>query len=184
MKKFMMNFSERKKKKMFKVYTDGACKGNGKTSAKGGWAFAIYDESDNLLFAKSGHEEGTTNQRMEINAILQACDVIAAIAKLSKNEVFSCNIHSDSAYCIRCYTEAWYSRWETNGWKTAGREPVKNKDLWERLVPYFKDSRFNFIKVKGHADCEQNNFVDELAQSAAVADPVENKYEHYEGCVL
>ena len=167
----MTNFSERKKKKMYKVYTDGACKGNGKTSAKGGWAFAIYDENGVLIFSKSGHEEGTTNQRMEINAILEACDAISAIEKISMNEVFSCNIYSDSAYCIRCYTEAWYSRWETNGWKTADREPVKNKDLWEKLVPYFKDSRFNFIKVKGHADCDENNYVDQLAQRAAVIDP-------------
>lgn len=151
---------------MYKVYTDGACKKNGKAGAKGGWAYAIYNEKNELMFYHSSHEDDTTNQRMEIQAILEACKKIKALEE--GNSIFSCEIHSDSAYCIRCCEEAWYERWESNGWKTANREKVKNRDLWEELVPFFRDSHYKFIKVKGHADCEQNNFVDELAQRAAV----------------
>jgi ribonuclease HI len=157
---------ERKIKGMFNVYTDGACKGNGKEGSKGGWAYAIYDEKGELLISYSKHEENTTNQRMEISAILEACK---AIELLNKDKfIFACDIHSDSAYCVRCYTEKWYDKWESNGWKTANRESVKNQDLWKQLIPYFKDARFRFIKVKGHANCKENNFVDELAQAAAV----------------
>ena len=166
-----MNFMGRMNKRMFKVYTDGACKKNGKAGAKGGWAYGIYDEKDVLMLAHSGHEENTTNQRMEITAILEACKMVQLLNK--DKAIFACDIHSDSAYCIRCYAEKWYDRWESNGWKTASREKVKNQDLWEELIPFFRDSRFHFIKVKGHADCEQNNFVDELAQNAAVIDPEE-----------
>ena len=158
---------------MFKVYTDGACKKNGKTGAKGGWAYAIYNESKELLFANSGHEDDTTNQRMEIMAILKACQAIEALTK--DNSIFACEVRSDSAYCIRCYEEAWYDRWEANGWKTANREKVKNRDLWEQLILYFKNSHYDFIKVRGHADCDENNFVDELAQRAAVMDPEEEQ---------
>lgn len=151
---------------MFNVYTDGACKGNGKEGSKGGWAYAIYDNNSELLLSESRHEENTTNQRMEISAILEACKTIESLD--NHNPIFVCNVYSDSAYCIRCCTERWYDRWESNGWKTASREKVKNKDLWEQLIPYFRDHRFTFIKVKGHANCKENNFVDELAQAAAV----------------
>ena len=163
-----MIISLERKKIMYKIFTDGACKRNGKTGAKGGWAFAIYDEHNNLMFATSGHEENTTNQRMEIIAILKGCEKITEL--MENNEFFTCEICSDSAYCIRCHDEAWYDRWESNGWRTSNREKVKNRELWEALIPFFKDCRFDFKKVKGHADCEENNFVDELAQRAAVSE--------------
>ena len=152
----------------YKIYTDGACKKNGKKGAMGGWAYAIFDEEGTLLLAHTGHEDGTTNQRMEITAILEACKMVAT---LNENEsLYSCEINSDSAYCINCYKEQWYSRWESNGWKTASREPVKNKELWQELTPFFKDCRFSFNKVRGHSDCAENNLVDELAQRAAISD--------------
>jgi ribonuclease HI len=158
---------------MFKVYTDGACKKNGTKGAKGGWAYAIYDEEGQLMLSHSAHEEPTTNQRMEIMAILQACKMVQILN--AGSEIYACDIHSDSAYCIRCYAEKWYERWEANGWKTANREKVKNQDLWEQLIPFFRDPRFHFIKVRGHAGCRENNYVDELAQRAAVIDPEEEE---------
>jgi ribonuclease HI len=121
----MMNFLGRMNKRMFKVYTDGACKKNGKAGAKGGWAYGIYDEDNTLMLAHSGHEEDTTNQRMEITAILEACKMVQLLNK--DKAIFACDIHSDSAYCIRCYAEKWYDRWESNGWKTANRERLRIK---------------------------------------------------------
>lgn len=151
---------------MYKIYTDGACKKNGEKGAKGGWAYVICDETDCCLVCQSGHEDNTTNQRMEITAILEACKAIHLLKE--DEQIFSCNIYSDSAYCIRCYSERWYEKWESNGWKTANQKEVKNRELWKELIPFFRDSRFHFVKVKGHAECKGNILADKLAQHAAV----------------
>jgi ribonuclease HI len=75
-------------------------------------------------------------------------------------------IHTDSAYMLRAFTEGWLKKWQNNGWKTAGKKPVENQDLWKRLLELEKRHKIVWAKVKGHADDELNNRCDELAVAA------------------
>ena len=75
-------------------------------------------------------------------------------------------IYSDSAYCINCYKDKWWVKWEQNGWINSKKQPVQNKELWKRLIPFFKDARFIFKKVAAHQNNYWNNYVDELAVKA------------------
>ena len=76
-------------------------------------------------------------------------------------------LYSDSAYLINCYTQGWWKNWEKNGWKNSKREPVANQDLWEQLIPFFKNKQIKWIKTKGHANDKWNNYVDDLAVKAS-----------------
>jgi len=98
----------------------------------------------------------TTNNRME----LTAC--IMALGELKRTDV-KIRMYSDSAYIVNCINNRWYQKWEKNGWKTAKKEPVENRDLWEKLLNYVKKLDIEFIKVKGHAGIELNERADELA---------------------
>lgn len=149
---------------MFRVYTDGSTRKNGAVDAVGAWAFAIYNDSGTCLHYKSSATKGTTNNREELKAILSAIDELLEIA----GDFFNATIYSDSAYIINCVNQKWYKNWQKNGWLTSKKEPVLNQDLWKKLIPYFEDSRFNFQKVKGHANDEYNNFVDSLAQKTSI----------------
>ena len=75
-------------------------------------------------------------------------------------------VYSDSAYCINCYQQSWWKAWLHNNWVNSKKEPIKNKELWEKLILYFQDARFQFIKVKGHNGDYWNERVDELAVAA------------------
>lgn len=135
------------------IYTDGACSGN---PGPGGWgAILMYDDYKKEI---SGYNENTTNNIMEITAVLEA-------VKLLK---FSCNIkiYSDSAYVVNCFKQGWIYNWQKNNWKTSGKDPVKNRELWEELYVLTKKHKVTFIKVKGHSDNEYNNRCDELATGA------------------
>lgn len=146
----------------YHIYTDGACSGNGYENAKGGWAYVhVKPELNQFIWRNSGYEENTTNQRMELMACVMACEELPKETLHNKITVFS-----DSAYLINCYSQKWYEKWESNGWINSKKEPVANKDLWERLLPYFKLSNFTFKKVKGHSSNEWNNLVDSLAVQA------------------
>ena len=126
------------------IYTDGACSGN---PGPGGWgAILMYNEHKKEI---SGALKETTNNIMEITAVIEAL-------KLLKHK---CNvkIYSDSAYVVNAFN---------NGWKTSGKEPVKNKELWITLYEFTKMHNIEFIKVKGHSDNEYNNRCDELARNA------------------
>ena len=95
---------------------------------------------------------------MEITAVLEAL-------KLLKVE---CNvkIYSDSAYVVNAFNQGWIYNWKKNNWKTAGKTPVKNQELWEELYNLTKKHKVEFIKVKGHSDNEYNNRCDEMARNA------------------
>ncbi len=152
---------------MIKIYTDGATSDNGKADAVGGYAWAILDNEDNLLFYDSGCVKNATNNICELLAIINGCEKALTIIK----EFDSVIVYSDSAYCINCKKQNWYKNWQNNGWKNSKKQPVANQDLWERLIPFFEDTRFTFEKVKGHADdktihSKWNNFVDDLAVKA------------------
>ena len=135
------------------IYTDGACSGN---PGPGGWGAILMCNGHTKEI--SGASKETTNNIMEITAVLEAL-------KLLKYE---CNvkIYSDSAYVVNAFTNGWIYNWMKNGWKTANKEPVKNKELWIQLYEFTKVHKIEFIKVKGHADNEFNNRCDELARNA------------------
>ncbi len=138
------------------IYTDGACSGN---PGPGGWAALLeYGPHERVL---TGAEPSTTNNRMELTAALEALR--------SLKEPCRVTIHTDSAYLQRAFTEGWLKRWQKNGWKTASRQPVENRDLWEALLAETAKHQVDFVKVKGHADDERNNRVDRLAVEAMQA---------------
>lgn len=146
---------------MYEVYTDGAVSANGSANAPGGWAYVILKDGC-LVSQNSGAEKGTTNQRMELTAVLRACEEVEAMDGFA-----TVKLYSDSAYFIRCFKENWWKNWRANGWKNSKKEPVANQDLWEKLIYFFmKAPGYDFVKVKGHADCLYNNLVDEMAVRA------------------
>ena len=137
----------------YKIYTDGACSGN---PGPGGWAVIILvnNEIKEMFF---GSEENTTNNQMELLA------PIKAIQKFKKKSEIS--IFTDSTY-VRDGITVWIKQWEKNGWKTASKKPVKNKELWKKLKNLSSKHSIKWIWVKGHAQDKYNNLVDELAQGA------------------
>lgn len=135
------------------VYTDGACSNN---PGPGGWAAVLmYGENRKEI---SGGEEVTTNNRMELTAVIKALS--------SLKEPCRVKVHSDSAYIVNCFKQKWHQNWARNGWMTASKKPVENKDLWEQLLELTRQHEVEFVKVKGHSDVTWNNRCDELARSA------------------
>ena len=137
----------------YKIYTDGACSGN---PGPGGWAVIILvnNEIKEMFF---GNEKNTTNNQMELLA------PIKAIQKFKKKSEIS--MFTDSTY-VRDGITIWIKQWEKNGWKTASKKPVKNKELWKKLKNLSSKHYIKWIWVKGHAQDKYNNLVDELAQGA------------------
>lgn len=146
------------------IYTDGSLKKSGQTMTFGGWAF-IVTRDGREVYSAAGSEEGTTNQRMELQAIREALKYISAIRRPSEKVV----IYSDSAYAINCYTQDWYVGWQSNGWLNAKKEPVANQDLWTDIVPYFDNFWYDFRKVDGHSGVYWNEECDARAQTASEA---------------
>ena len=133
------------------VYTDGACSGN---PGKGGWAALIISQQDEEII--SGSEKETTNNRMELMA------VIKSLLKIKSNKI---NIFTDSKY-VKNGIEDWIHKWKQNGWMTANKQPVKNKDLWAQLDELRENKNIEWKWVKGHSDNKYNNMVDEIARKA------------------
>lgn len=134
------------------IYTDGACSGN---PGIGGWAAIIIDKNGETIL--SGAEKETTNNRMELTAIINGLKAL----NTSKNV----RVYSDSAYSLNAFLEGWIYNWKKNGWKSS-TGTVKNIDLWEELLFLTNKHKVSFIKVKGHSDNENNNRCDELARKA------------------
>ena len=137
----------------YTIYTDGACSGN---PGPGGWGAVIFD-NDNKQKNISGSEENTTNNRMELSAAIMALEEVSTNSEIT--------IYTDSAYVKNGITE-WVLKWKENGWKNSNKEPVKNKDLWEKLVNLCEQNTINWKWVKGHASNKYNNLADELATKA------------------
>ena len=139
----------------YKIYTDGSCLGN---PGAGGWAAVIVDEHNHReeIF---GGEANTTNNRMELTAAIRALEKISAGDGV---ELFT-----DSSYLKNALTNGWLTKWKRNGWKTASKSPVLNKDLWLALDELISSRRVNFHWVKGHAGHFFNERCDELARGAA-----------------
>mgnify|MGYP003479376133 FL=1 len=146
---------------MIKVYTDGACSGNGKEGAIGGWAFCVIGENDELIHSETGAEVNTTNNRMEFTAMLRALQWTEK--NLSNNFI---EYYTDSALLYNTLTQ-WIEGWKNNGWKRKTGE-IKNLDLVKQLYEY---SNKNFNHVRGHngdkdENSKWNEYVDKLAVRA------------------
>ena len=135
------------------VYTDGACTGN---PGPGGWAAIITDGGEERVV--SGSDPATTNQRMELMAAIEG---LAAIPRRRKIQ-----LHTDSAYVMNCFRDRWYERWERSGWLGAGKRPVANRDLWERLIAQTRRHEVVWTKVRGHSGDPLNERADALARAA------------------
>lgn len=140
------------------VYTDGSCSVN---SGEGGWGYIVIINGEQVR-AASGAATATTNNRMELTAVLEA---VAWIKEVFPGEL-SYNIYTDSAYICNCFKDKWYEKWQVNGWKSATRTAIKNKDLWEPLIDAFLHGEHVFfvLKVAGHSDNYYNNLADNLAR--------------------
>ena len=135
------------------IYTDGACSGN---PGPGGWgAILMYKGAKKEI---SGAMKNTTNNIMEITAVLEALKCLKVESDVQ--------VYSDSAYVVNAFKQGWIYNWIKKGWKTAGGESVKNKELWQELYALTKKHTVKFIKVKGHSDNEFNNRCDEMARNA------------------
>ena len=135
------------------IYTDGACSGN---PGPGGWgAILMYKGAKKEI---SGGMKETTNNIMEVTAVIEALKCLKVESDVQ--------VYSDSAYTVNAFNQGWIYNWIKNGWKTSGKEPVKNKELWQELYALTKKHKVEFIKVKGHADNEFNNRCDEMAREA------------------
>ena len=134
------------------VYTDGACSGN---PGPGGWAWAVVSGE-----YRSGASPRTTNQRMEIQAALEAVTTLDGPLE----------VVSDSTYVVNCFRDRWWEGWLARGWKNSQKKPVANRDLWEPLINAYRSdpSRIAFRWVKGHGTDPMNDLVDRLAVEAAL----------------
>ena len=106
-----------------------------------------------------GAEHNTTNNRMELMAVIKALEAL--------KEKCVCYVHSDSSYVINAFNNNWLKDWQAKGWKNSQKKEVLNKDLWERLDQLTKKHEVYFIKVKGHSDDEYNNMCDKMARDCA-----------------
>ncbi len=141
------------------VHCDGACSNNQQRRNRGGWG-AVLRCGDRVR-ELSGAEADTTNNRMELTACIRALEAI-------RRPDLSVEVRTDSAYLCNAVNQRWLARWQRNGWKTAARKPVENRDLWERLIVLLASfRRVRFVKVKGHSDIPDNERADELARRAA-----------------
>lgn len=139
--------------KKVNIYTDGACSGN---PGPGGWAAVlIYKGREKQI---SGFKPETTNNRMELTAVLKALRAL--------KEPCLVTVHTDSAYIQKAFEQGWINRWEQNGWKTTAKKPVENQDLWKDILAAAGEHEVSFIKVKGHSDDKYNNLCDSLAKKA------------------
>ena len=133
------------------VFTDGACAGN---PGRGGWAWAVAPEGQPCGSGGAAH---TTNQRMELQAVLEALRALPG----------DLTIVSDSTYVVHCFRDKWWKRWQANGWKNAKKEPVANVDLWQPLIELVLARSPEFRWVKGHSGDPMNDLVDALAVAAS-----------------
>lgn len=137
------------------IYTDGACKGN---PGPGAFAAVLLSGAHRREIA-AGYRL-TTNNRMELLAAIRALELL--------REPCEVVVHSDSKYLVQAINDKWIDGWQKRGWKTANREPVKNQDLWQRLLAATGAHRITWKWVKGHAGNKENERCDQLANEAVV----------------
>ncbi|MEO3938869.1 ribonuclease H [Dermatophilaceae bacterium Soc4.6] len=135
-----------------RVWTDGACSGN---PGPGGWGWATQDGRQG-----GGSAPHTTNQRMEIQAALEA------VTTLTERPI---TVVSDSTYVVNCFRNSWWRSWLAKGWVNSAKKPVANRELWEPLIAAFQEGGISFEWVKGHSGDPMNDLVDRIAVEAGKA---------------
>ncbi len=137
-------------KKELSIYTDGACSGN---PGPGGWAAILrYGGTEKEI---SGGEPETTNNRMELIAVISALEALKEPCRV--------RLYSDSRYVCDSIGKGWVRSWKAKGWKRADNSPAKNPELWDRLLNLLDVHEVEFVWVRGHAENEYNNRCDKLA---------------------
>lgn len=132
------------------IYTDGGCRGN---PGLGAWASILISEKHSLRLEIGESENNTTNNKMEMKAIIKALE------RLKKSH--NIKVYSDSAYLVNGMNE-WIYSWQKNNWIKSDKKPVENKEYWIKLIELSKKHNIEFIKVKGHSDNKENNRADEI----------------------
>jgi len=137
--------------KTVNIHTDGGCSGNQHDTNVGGWGAVLeYNGNRKELF---GGELNTTNNRMELMALIKGLEAL-------KSKDLAVQVFSDSAYVINCFQQGWYHKWRINNWRNSKKEPVENKELWERLLASVESiSNISFYSVKGHLDINKTSDV-------------------------
>jgi ribonuclease HI len=143
-----------------KIFTDGACLGN---PGPGGFAWILLFQDRKIEHSDS--EKDTTNNRMELAAVIDALRYYDENKKSTKKYIIE--IYTDSNLIVQAINQRWLTSWSSKGWKKADKEPVKNPDLWAELLKYLQKYDVNFNWVKGHAGDEYNERCDILARDAA-----------------
>lgn len=140
------------------IYADGACSGN---PGPGGWGTILKCPNLKLEKRLSGAESNTTNNRMELTAVIQG---LSALKK-------SCRVlvTTDSRYVVDAFEKKWLNNWQRNGWRTASKQPVKNEDLWRALMQAMAPHRVRWQWIRGHAGHAENEEADRLAVEARLA---------------
>lgn len=149
------------KLKKVELYTDGACSGN---PGKGGYGGILIYKGIEKEY--SGFADNTTNNRMELTAVIMGLKML--------KEPVEIDIYSDSAYTVNAFLEGWIENWINNNWRTAGKKPVQNVELWQELLELIRPHKVTWHKVKGHADNSYNNRCDKLA-TGEIAKHLDNK---------
>jgi ribonuclease HI len=132
------------------LWTDGACSGN---PGPGGWAALLRTGGHERVL--SGGEPLTTNNRMELTSVMEGLRALSRPCRV--------RVHLDSSYVKNAFTNGWIARWQRNGWMNSGKQPVKNRELWQRLLAEASRHRIEWVKVTGHAGVKLNERVDRLA---------------------
>ncbi len=135
------------------LFTDGACSGN---PGVGGWGAVLM--FNNVEKRISGAEKDTTNNRMEMTAVIEGLKCL--------KEPCEVEVYSDSAYTVNAFENGWIYGWQKNGFIKSDNKQVLNTDLWQKLLELTKVHKVKFIKVKGHSDNKYNNICDKLATDA------------------
>lgn len=155
------------------IYTDGAYSSS---SEVGGWALVAVSETDlknshsEFNYQTSGYESNTTNNRMELYALLMALYLVYDLEH-DRSPIYrhiTATIYTDSAYIANCFKDKWYEKWQLNGWKTSKRTPVLNQDLWEKILYCYGllKTVVTIQKVEGHSGNQWNELADQLAVKA------------------
>lgn len=133
---------------ILRLYTDGACSGNQNASNFGGWGTILeFGEHRKELH---GGEKDTTNNRMELTAVIRGFQEL-------KRDGLKVEVFSDSSYVMNCFRNGWYKNWEKNGWKNAQKKPVDNQELWKELLALVRRHDVSFYRVKGHVNLDSSS---------------------------
>ncbi|MBL7005768.1 MAG: ribonuclease HI [Spirochaetia bacterium] len=143
-------------KKTIEIYTDGGCSGN---PGPGGWAYVLITD-DGTVITNSGSSMLTTNNKMELTAVIRALE---SVSRNPLNAPLNLIVHTDSQYVKNGIT-TWIHSWVRNGWRTAAKKEVKNKELWLELQQVAENLKIEWKWVKGHAGVEHNELCDTLVQ--------------------